>query len=465
MPNSEFTPCQRRRQKRRSTALTLPLALALTGALAAGSAGAREGSRLPVTQAKNGFTLEQATELAQAVSVASVLKGGDVALYWTGHVSESMPTTVIPAARPARLLPYLRDSRIGQVRATSALGDLSLDEFLVDPRSYAQGFIVIHRGSIVYEQYPGMNPEDAHLWASNAKPLASLVIDLLIDDGLLDPEKTFGHYMPDFRDTAWEDIRLLDILDMTPGLDTEEDDRSRADPHSIATRTFLAELGEPSPQTGKLETVREVLKSARKVREPGTSFDYSSPVTQALVLLTEEVTRKRWSDVFDERVWSHMAVEGGLQVHLAPDGTAAVHGVVSSRLRDMGRFGMLYTPSWRAVSDQPIVSADIIRRIREGVRGEDFFMRGYDGPVFTERLNAPILGSSRQWDAVFADGDFFKSGMLGQGLYVSPDRDLVIGFFSTTRDTGSIQRYLRPLVTSGLFNDNVEQLTSTRVGQ
>ncbi|MBN7797161.1 serine hydrolase domain-containing protein [Parahaliea mediterranea] len=457
MPYNSVTSCRRRRQRGRGSALALPLALALASAMASG-----QEARLPVVRAKAGFTLEQARELAQSVSVASVLKGGDVALYWTGHVSESMPTTVIPATRSASSLPYAQDSRIGQVRADSALGNLSLDEFLVDSRSYAQGFVVIHRGRIVYEQYPGMNPEDAHLWASNAKPLASLVIDLLIDDGLLDPEQTYGHYMPDFRGTAWEDIRILDLLDMTPGLDTEEDDSTRADPDSIATRTFLAEFGEPNLQTGEQETVREVLKSARKVREPGTSFDYSSPVTQALVLLTEEVTQKRWADVFNDRVWSHMAVEGGLQVHLAPDGLAAVHGVVSSRLRDMARFGMLYTPSWRAVSDQPIVTDDIVQRIRQGVRGEEFFMSGYDGPVFTQRLNAPILGSSRQWDAVFADGDFFKSGMFGQGLYVSPDRDLVVGFFSTTPDTGSIQRYLRPLVTSGLFDADVEQPHSNR---
>jgi CubicO group peptidase (beta-lactamase class C family) len=75
-------------------------------------------------------------------------------------------------------------------------------------------------------------------------------------------------------------------------------------------------------------------------------------------------------------------------------------------------------------------------------------MSGYDGPVFTERLGETIPGSSRQWDVVFADGDFFKSGLMGQGLYVSPDRDLVIAFFSTARDPGPIQRYLRPLATS-----------------
>jgi hypothetical protein len=32
---------------------------------------------------------------------------------------------------------------------------------------------------------------------------------------------------------------------------------------------------------------------------------------------------------------------------------------------------------------------------------------------------------------VYRDGDMFKGGVGGQGLYVSPDRDVSIGFFST----------------------------------
>ena len=115
------------------------------------------------------------------------------------------------------------------------------------------------------------------------------------------------------------------------------------------------------------------------------------------------------------------------------------------KLRGMARFAMLYTPSWNKVARERVVSPAISQRIRGGVRSHEFFMQGADGPVFTDRLNDEIVSNSRQWDAVFADGDFFKSGFMGQGIYVSPDRDLVIAFFSTSRDTGSIQRYLRPI--------------------
>lgn len=431
-----------------------PACMAVTLLLAGTVSLAGEAERLPVTRVIDGFPLEEARDIASRISVSSLLKGQDESLYWTTHVANNVPTAILPRVQPIRMLDEQLDPRIGQVRAVSDLGNLTLDEYLSDSRSFAQGLVVIHQGKIAYEQYPGMRPEQSHLWASNAKPLSSLLIDLLIDDGLIDQNKSFGFYVPDFRGTAWEHIRIIDILDMTPGLDTEEDDRTRSDPDSIAIRTFLAEFGEPYARTGTVETVSDVLKGARKIREPGTSFDYGSPVTQALVLLAEEVTQQKWADAFQERVWSHMSVEGSLQIHLAPDGTAAVHGLVSSRLRDMARFGLLYTPSWGEVSMKQVVTPEIVERIRNGVRGEEFFMRGYDGPIFTQRLNDRIVGNSRQWDAIFEDGDFYKGGLMGQGLYVSPDRDLVIAFFATNIGKKTLTGYLRPLANSGLFDSS-----------
>ena len=44
--------------------------------------------------------------------------------------------------------------------------------------------------------------------------------------------------------------------------------------------------------------------------------------------------------------------------------------------------------------------------------------------------------NSRQWDAVYPDGDFYKGGARGQGLYVSPSRDVVVGWYSTTMESG-----------------------------
>lgn len=411
--------------------------------------------RLSVSYVKKGFSLEQVESIESRISVPTLLRGQNESLYWATHVANTMPTAILPRVQPTKILAREINPKIGEVAMSTSLGQLSLSNFLADEHSFAQGFVAVHKGKVVFEQYPGMRPEQSHLWASNAKPLSSLLIDMLIDEGLIDQQKTFGFYVPDFRGTEWEDIKVIDILDMTPGLDTEEDDRTRKDPNSIAIRTFLAEFNEPHGSTGKVEKLRDVLKSARKIREPGTSFDYGSPVTQALVFLTEAVTQQKWSDAFQDRVWSKLMVEGDLQVHLTPDGVAAVHGLVSSRLRDMARFGMLYTPSWNQVATEQIVSEAALARIRNGVRGEAFYLRGFDGPIFTERLRDKVVSNSRQWDAVFEDGDFFKGGLMGQGLYVSPNRDLVIAYFSTNLDT-DLAGYLRTLIRSGLFDSETK---------
>ena len=39
-----------------------------------------------------------------------------------------------------------------------------------------------------------------------------------------------------------------------------------------------------------------------------------------------------------------------------------------------------------------------------------------------------------QWDFVMPDGDFFKAGHCGQGLYISPERDVVVAFFGSGDD-------------------------------
>ncbi len=41
------------------------------------------------------------------------------------------------------------------------------------------------------------------------------------------------------------------------------------------------------------------------------------------------------------------------------------------------------------------------------------------------------LANRYQWDIVFPDGDLYKGGVGGQGIYVSPSADAVVVWFST----------------------------------
>lgn len=400
-----------------------------------------------VKQAFEGYTAEEVHGWVADLQLADALAIGRPLLWFSTNGAQVFPTAVIPARNPASTFETAPIAEVPGFTAETAVGTMPLAEFIEHPDSYTRGFIVVHEGKIVYETYPGMRPNDFHITASASKVFASLLVDVLIDEGLIDENVPIGTYVEGFKGSAWEQIRVVDVLDMASGLDAIDGPEYFADPTSIIARMLTAEMGNSD------ETMLGVMREAQPVAEPGAGFTYSSMATQALVFLVEGATGKPWAQVFDERIWSRVRADGPMQVHLSPDGIALVHGFMSVALRDLARFGMLYTDDWDQVATERVVTPPILERTRSPQRTRDFYRAGPSGEKFMERLgDDTVRTGGRQWDAIWDDGDFFKSGLNTQGIYVSPDRSLVIAYFSNDPNQ-TIQKYLRPLATSGLFGN------------
>ncbi len=429
--------------------ILLVAALLLTTPLAA-------QERTPLADFVDGFpmALEKKTRTAD---YNELFRGADPSAYFNMRVSEFLPTAILPS-RPGTMplaenpMPEVGAVEVAVTSESKLESPLSLDEFLEKSPS-AQAFLVVHKGEVVYEKYPRMRPEDHHLWMSSAKPTASLVIDQLISEGKIDQNAPITTYLPDFKGTPWDGVTTKDVMDMGTGMDLEDTAESRFDPDNIARRVYEAEFGFPNETRG-VEKLRDVLRSTPKLEEPGQAFHYASGLTQMLVILAEEVENDRWAQIFDRRVWSKVGAEGVLQIHLTPDGIAAAHGLVSSNLRDFARFGMLYTPSWNKIATEQVVTDEILARIHDEVRSHEFMMAGFDGPVFADYLGSnDFISNSRQWDILWPDGDMWKGGLMTQGLYVSPSRDLVIVYFNVSNDDHTGHRFPRAIATSGLFDE------------
>lgn len=391
--------------------------------------------RLAVSVARNGFTPAQAAELRGRHNFLEGLKGGDVSLYGFLNVAEFLPTSVIHRSGPVLNLQEAPNAEIGRVHAFTEAGEMSLDEYLVHPASRAQGLLVLHRGRIAFERYPGMREYDSHLWMSCGKTAAGLVIALLEADGKLDVECPIDSYVAGLGGTAWEGIKVIDVLDMATGLDVVEDEQTRLDLNSALNRMTLAASRLPNLQ-GKVERVADVVRSVARSRAPGEVLEYSSLTTHVLVSLAEAIEQRRWTDIFQSRVWSKMTVDGDMLIAVTPDeGTAIVHGLCSTRLRDFGRYGLLYTPSWWKAAREPIVTPHHLRAIQHGGRSA-LLAQSSRHTLMSGMFGGDVpISNSRQWDGIFEDGDLWKGGLCGQGLYVSPGKDLVIAWFSTVIHT------------------------------
>ncbi len=381
-----------------------------------------------VSNLKHGYTLSDAKRLHNEWNLEKFLNITESGAYSYFHLSEFLPHALIARDGQVSELAYEPKKAIGEITLEKDGKQIQLEKMITADDSPVQGLLVVSNGKIVYEQYPGMKKTDRHVWMSNAKVFAGLLVAMLEDEGLIDIQKPLSHYLPDSKQTAWANIKVVDVLNMQTGLDLEENPATRSGdtPYNKFVRS---ELG-VAARDGKTYTHDEALFDIPKMGQPGIKFEYSSANTQMLGLLIEEVTQKRLSDVIAEKIWMRAGMAGDATLGLSPQGNGIIHGLISSRLDDMARFGMLFTPSASQLVEEPIIPTSMVKRMQTSGTPENY-MLGSLGPRLAEEFREQPLSNSYQWDAVFKDGDLYKSGMNGQGLYVSPARNNVVVWFAT----------------------------------
>jgi len=388
---------------------------------------------LPVSSAKSPFSLKFVQDAQRRFENFHYQMGGDHALYYNLHLSEVLQTAVSKPNKLYRPFEKALNPELGDnVSFPVKEGDLTLNEYVVHPNHRVQAVVMIHKGKIVYETYPGMNPMDQHVWMSPGKSTVGLVIAQLEAEGKIDMDKKVVEYLPEFRGTNWDGVKMIDAANMATALQLEETLDAIVDPESIIVRFFGAEFGSPNPATGKVDNWLNILKEAEKIEgeKPGYRFRYSSAVTQIFVVIVERIENKTWAELFEERVWGNMTARLSMQHHLTPDGTSLAHGLLSTTAEDFARFGMLFTPSWDEAAVKPVVSAAVLKRLQTAGSPEAF-RRGAKYEGLKEDFGEAPLMNSFQFDAVFEDGALWKHGNLGQGIYIDPARDFVGVYFST----------------------------------
>jgi len=337
------------------------------------------------------------------------------------------------------------------MRAQTYLGRLELDEFV--RRSAIDGFLVLHRGQVVYECYPRMRPFDKHIWWSVSKAVVALRVARLEDRGLIDAGMPVETYLPELAGSDWKGTPLIDILDMASGMTGLESD----DPEAYTNPGSPYGLYEGSlgmqPRTGSTPALTyDYLPVLKRQKPSGQVFEYTSVNTFVLSWLAERLTDTPFPELVSREIWRKIGAESDALHLVSALGAPATHGTINSTLRDMARFGMLFTPSWGKVCREKLVSDAYLHKVQKGGRPE-VFLKGRGVKELTAALGERPRHNTYQWDFVMEDGDFYKGGFMGQMLYVSPSRDLLVTAFATGAEgdvLGNIA-YARALAKSGLF--------------
>ncbi|NJL54117.1 serine hydrolase [bacterium] len=370
----------------------------------------------PISKAKKPLPLDVVQGIRERFSVPNWQSAGDDGVYINMHLPSFKPVDIAMPSHPLRELE--RDIRPELKSLTFKMADgsqsVSLDDYVYgDNRT--QAMLMAHRGKVVYEAYPGMNPEDYHIWASASKTCVGTLGMILASEGLIDIEKPITTYAKELAGTAWDAVSVRNALNMATGLDIEETTAAFLDPNSFIEQFFGMLLeGEGTEWIEELRTAKPLKDEA-----PGDHFGYSTAITQVLVLAVQNASNLSYIDLFNDRIWSKIGCKNQFMVALAVDGTAFGGGLNLSTPEDMLRYAMIYTPSWNVVSTERIVSDELLRSIQtlgDPAAYKGTTEEGYHLQWFGEKGER----NSVQWDVVFADGAMFKHGNMHQGIYADP---------------------------------------------
>src|SRR5580698_957787 len=132
------------------------------------------------------------------------------------HIRELIPTARISRGdgRPRRLARAERD--ISALAFRSGGREVTVGEML--GQTYTDGFLVLHRGKIVSEQYfNGMRADTRHLLMSVSKSVVATVAGILADQGLLPVQAPVTQLVPELAGTSFAGATVQDLLDMRTG--------------------------------------------------------------------------------------------------------------------------------------------------------------------------------------------------------------------------------------------------------
>ncbi len=293
-----------------------------------------------------------------------------------------------------------------------------LDHFHTD------GLIILHDGKMLFEKYWNGNTKDSkHIAFSVSKSYLSALFGIAIEEGLIKSiDDSVSIYLDDFEGTGYEDVKIKNLLQMSSGIEFNED---YADPNSDINRFARA--------TAKGSSFRDFAKTLKNGKKQGTYNHYVSLDTQVLGMILESVTDMPLREYLYKRIWSKIGTESDAYYIADKTGTDMALGGLNATLRDFSKFGQLYLNEGSWDGEQIVPRSWVLKSHTP------------DAPHLMPNagdLSSSEWGYGYQW---WIPGDpltdYTAHGIFNQFIYVDPVSNVVIAKTSSNHRFRSEKEY------------------------
>ncbi len=363
------------------------------------------------------------------------------------NVHQIAPTVNVYRDGPVSQLARRPMGEIAGYQIETPDGQMGYLDFLNSEHSTTMGMVIVHRGEIVFENYPRMEPYQKPIFWSVTKAFTSTVLAILEDRGEVDVSKPVEFYIPELEGSQLAGITVRNALDMASGVDCADD---YATPDACYNH-FESAFGDGLQLTIAEDNPYDMLINYNYGfwAEQGVGYNYSGLNTFLVSWVVEKITGMPFQEVLSREVWRHMGAEADASIFAGLNGIPLTSGGLVANVRDVARFGVLFTPSHAAVSPQKIISDRYVDLILHGGRPE-LFENARGGNFRRDGVRHNVY----QWDVVFDNDDVYKGGWGGQGLLINPERDYVAAYAGYFKDRESSEMSPLPVlrqVLDGVF--------------
>lgn len=228
--------------------------------------------------------------------------------------------------------------------------------------SMFSGMAVVQGQTILFEKYaPDFGPNQPHSIQSITKTHLNLVYGQLLDQGLVDLDKTVGHYLPEIG-SGYRDATIQAVLNM----DVENDYSENYDDPLTSSYLHEVPMGWRLPAEGQhVESEHEFLASISSddVTNSKAHAQYKSANSDILGWVAERVSGRSLRSYFAD-ITDAAGLEASFHITSDEEARPWASGGGCLTTRDLARYGLLFTRGGVGVDGSSVGSTGFIEKTR-----------------------------------------------------------------------------------------------------
>jgi len=275
---------------------------------------------------------------------------------------------------------------------------VTFSDFLDEHKTLA--FIIIRNDTVLFEEYFS-DYEDSSIIPSFSlsKVFISALTGIAIDEGYIkSTSEPITEFIPELlqSDPDFSKITIEDLLNMRSGIKFNE---GYANPFADMAIYYYG------------RNLTKYITKLKIDRSPDEVYEYLSVNSLLLAMIIERSTGKQLNEYLSEKIWQPLGMEfdATWSTDSKADNQIKAFCCINGRARDFAKIGRLYLNNGKWDGQQVVPETWVKKSMT----------------IINDSKDSQGYPYTYQW-RVKEDGAIFAKGVLGQYIYVDPEKNVVI---------------------------------------